>query len=223
MDFNRCFEKHDFNELNNLDIYILNNAVLQFIKLYNNNNNNIIFDVGANAGSFIKVLNHYNLINNIHCFEPHPVLSNKTKEIYPFIKMNNYCLSNMIGTIDINIPMWSVGLSSIINRPIFDKLKNEGQHITKINVKCETLDYYCKQNNIEEIDFIKIDVEGAEKMIFEGSTEMLKNKKIKCGLFEIGETLKDAGTNEKEICELLKGYGYNIDKTVSNNDYFFYK
>ena len=53
MDFNRCFEKHDFNELNNLDIYILNNAVLKFIKLYNNNNN-IIFDVGTNAGSLLK-------------------------------------------------------------------------------------------------------------------------------------------------------------------------
>jgi hypothetical protein len=51
---------------------------------------------------------------------------------------------------------------------------------------------------------------------------MLKNKKIKCGIFEIGETLKDAGTSDKEICEILENYGYTINKNISKNDYIFH-
>ena len=84
------------------------------------------------------------------------------------------------------------------------------------------MDTYCELNNINEIGFIKIDVEGAEKMIFEGAEKMLRNKKIKCGIFEVGQTLTDANTSEKDIVDLLEGYGYKIDKSISINDYLFY-
>ena len=85
-----------------------------------------------------------------------------------------------------------------------------------------TLDHYCDINNINSIDFIKIDVEGAEKMIIEGGNNMFKEKKIKAGLFEIGETLKDAGTSEQEIATILEGFGYNIVKNLSRNDWYFH-
>jgi arginine repressor len=77
-------------------------------------------------------------------------------------------------------------------------------------------------NNISEIGFIKIDVEGGEKTIFEGAKHLLTNKKILCGIFEVGQTLKDAHTSEEEIVQLLQGYGYTINKTISPNDYLFH-
>ena len=78
--FNKCFDKHNFNELNNLDINILYNTILHYKNIYKNNPKTI-FDVGCNAGSLIKVLNHLNIKENIYCFEPHPYLSNYTKNI----------------------------------------------------------------------------------------------------------------------------------------------
>ena len=39
------------------------------------------FDIGCNSGSFVKSLSAFNIKNNVHCFEPHPVLSKKTKEV----------------------------------------------------------------------------------------------------------------------------------------------
>lgn len=59
-------------------------------------------------------------------------------------------------------------------------------------------------------------------MIIEGAENMLKNKKIKAGIFEIGETLKDAGTSEEEIETILKNYCYNIVKNLSRNDWYFH-
>ena len=204
-----------------MDVNILYNSIL-FYKTKFINNPNTIFDVGCNAGSFINVLNHLKITDNIHCFEPHPYLSEYTKITYSFIKMNKICLTDNIGTVDITFPKWSVGLSSIIKRPVFDKLKSEGQEFKTINVNSDTIDNYCKNNNIENIDFIKIDVEGAEKMVLDGANNMLKNNKIKMGIFEIGETLTDAGTSENEICNYLMNYNYIIEKNIVPNNYIFY-
>jgi len=215
---NKCFEKHSFEELNNCDLDILNKALNFYLNKFGNKES-FIFDVGSNSGSFIKALQSFDIKNNIVCFEPHPIISKKTKEVYPYVNMNNYCLGNLDGNIDIYIPQWSVGLSSIINRPVFSQLNQE---IVKLNVNCEKLDTYCELNNIPEIGFIKIDVEGAEKIIFEGAEKLLKNKKINCGIFEVGQTLRDANTNEEEIFILLEGYGYKIDKSISEENYLFY-
>jgi len=219
--FDRCFEAHSFYELNNIDYDLLNYSVNLYKETYKHISPPIFFDVGCNAGSFVKALNDNGYVNNIHCFEPHPKLSDVVKENYPQVIMNKICLTDNIGTIDINIPLWSVGLSSVINRPIFDTLKSRGQEITKLNVKTNTIDNYCIENNIEHIDFIKIDVEGAEKMVLDGANDMLKNNLIKMGLFEVGSTLEDANTNENEICSMLENYGYKINKNIACN-YLFY-
>ena len=220
--FERCFEKHNFNELNNMDFHMLNHAFQIFLNTYKfDDNKPVIFDVGSNCGSFIKVLERYKISENIHCFEPHPKLSDVCIEKYPYIKMNKLCLSNENNHIDIHIPLWSTALSSIIDRPVFDKLKNEGQEIIKINVPSLTIDKYCENNNIDVINFIKIDVEGAEKMVFEGAFQMLGKKAIKGGIFEIGETLNDANTSETEICEILEKFEYKILKNIPGN-YMFY-
>lgn len=215
---NKCFEKHSFNELNNIDVNILYNILSVFKSALTENS--VIFDVGTNAGSFVKVLQHIMPnYSNIHCFEPHPILSKKTKSEYPRIKMNEFCLGNKDGEIDIYIPKWSVGLSSNIRRPVFDDL---GQEIVTLRVKSQTIDSYCKEHKIEQIDFIKIDVEGAEKFVFDGASEMLKSKKIKAGVFEIGQTLKDAGTSTEEVCNLLENYGYTINKMFCRDNYVFH-
>jgi FkbM family methyltransferase len=214
----RCFEKHSFQELNDIDIYILQKILFHFTNFRQSlNTESVFFDVGTNAGSFLKVLDIF-AFSNVHCFEPHPILSAKTKEVYPHIVMNNYCLGSSNGFIDIYIPSMSVGLSSIVRRPVFDRLN---QVITKLNVKCQTLDSYCEEHAIDQIDFIKIDVEGAEKTVFEGAKRLLQEKRIKAGVFEIGETLKDAGTSTDEVCALIESYGYVIEKHFSENDYVF--
>ena len=216
--FEHCFEKHSFGELNDIDIQIFHRAIDFCIRNCNIDQNGHFFDIGSNAGSFVKIAAGYNL-TNMHCFEPHPVISRQTKAIYPHITMNDYCLGNNDGTIDIHIPHHSVGLSSIVDRPVFKVL---GQDIHKLNVKMEKLDTYCERNNISEIEIMKVDVEGAEKMIFEGAEKMLASNKIKSGMFEIGQTLYDANTSEVDIVILLEQYGYKVNKTFDDNNYIFY-
>lgn len=224
--YNKCFEKHSFEELNNIDIQIHHMALKYMFNRFKISKQLIdkqqFFDIGCNSGSFVKSLSAFNIKNNIHCFEPHPVLSKKTKEVYPYIKMNEFCLSNNNNELVLNVPTWSVGLSSVIERPVFTSLHDKGQEINKLTVQCKTVDEYCEKNDIKNIFFMKIDVEGAEKLVLDGASNMLKNKKIIGGLFEVGETLKDANTSESEICNLLESHGYKIVKNLFPSDYIFH-
>jgi FkbM family methyltransferase len=211
--YEKCFTKHSFDYLNGLDA----NKFRTVLSTYHLYGDPVVFDVGCNAGSLIKVLKEFNLDKNVHCFEPHPVLSKKVKEVYPNVIMNEICIGNVDAPVTINIPSLSVGISSIIKRPVFANL---GEEINELQTKCMKLDTYCK--NIPYIDFIKIDVEGAEKMVFEGAHDMLSSKRIRLGMFEIGSTLTDAGTSAKEVCDLIESYGYYLDKNLIGTDIIFY-
>ena len=216
--YSKCFDLHPFHELNNIDIEKLRDIFSRFLKNHEPHENSVFVDVGCNAGSFVKVLQEANINNNIHCFEPHPVLSKKVKEVYPYVIMNEYCISSYNGFINVNIPSLSVGLSSIIKRPVFNTLH---QDMISLETRVQTLDSYCQANKIECIDFIKIDVEGAEKTVLEGAHGLLSSQCIKAGQFEVGNTLVDAGTSTEEVCALIEKYGYKIDK-IYDTDYYFY-
>jgi FkbM family methyltransferase len=71
----------------------------------------------------------------------------------------------------------------------------------KIQVKMLTLDKYLKDSNIGKVDFIKIDVEGAEKKVLRGARKILSR--------DDGPDLLVEVTKERsEIIEELKHYSY---------------
>lgn len=76
----------------------------------------------------------------------------------------------------------------------------------------DTIENYCSERKIKEIDFVKIDTEGHKLEILKGGESLFKKRQIKVIQFEYG--------------------GYNIDSLVlledifnfSNRlDYYFYK
>ena len=217
--FNNFENIYNFNYLNDIDCDVHTKMLNNFFKIYTNKDNLIVFDVGCNGGSFIKIIKNYCHSSDIHCFEPHPRLYEMISNIYSDVNINNFCVSDKDDFCDIFIPSISVGLSSLINRPVFETLNN--QEIIKYKVKCQTIDSYCIEKNISKIDYLKIDVEGAEMMVLNGCKNMLENNKILGGQFEIGQTLIDAGTSESEIIEFLMKYGYNITYNISKNDVLF--
>jgi hypothetical protein len=77
-----------------------------------------------------------------------------------------------------------------------------------------------KENNINEIDYIKIDVEGGDFMVLKGCEKMLETNKIKMGQFEIGIE-NEIGISIDEITSFLEKFGYSIDKSFKS-DYVFY-
>lgn len=54
-----------------------------------------------------------------------------------------------------------------------------------INVSTISLDDFCNQNDLSEIDFLKMDLQGAELEALKGAQKLLKQGKIKCIYSEI--------------------------------------
>jgi len=77
--------------------------------------------------------------------------------------------------------------SSLAERP----LENYGIYVRPDRtekVVMTTIDRYCEKNDISQIDLLKIDVEGAEYQVLLGARSMLQHKRIRCCVFEFGQT-----------------------------------
>ena len=94
-------------------------------------------------------------------------------------------------------------LSSCEEDYVDKKLNNSGSSSLKkgyksvlgetITVKTQRFDSWYKENNIGEIDFCWIDVQGAEKDVFDGMGDDIKH--IKYIWVEYGETGYEDGMN----------------------------
>ena len=56
-------------------------------------------------------------------------------------------------------------------------IKNDDKYIKKRSIKTETIDNYCKVNNIDRIHFLKIDTEGYDLNVLKSAKIKLKKKK----------------------------------------------
>ena len=177
-------------------------------KFYKNKKNLICFDVGCCHGSYAKILKKFS--SRIYCFEPEKKNFNYLKDIFKFekkIKLFNFAISDqnshkILYTPDIirhSTP------NSTLNK---QNIKIKNFNIQK--VRTVTLDTFVKKNNINKLDFIKIDVEGHEYKVVKSSIYTLK----KFSPILLIELIKKNNNNFYKIIKLLnklnfKMYFYN--------------
>lgn len=168
-----------------------------------------VFDVGANIGNWSALALKYNPNLDIHCFEP----SKATYEILTKQEFIGSVFFNQLGlsATQGEIPLYIFGedgaTNSIHQREIFSNVNTQTESIT-----LDTLDNYCQRLQIEQIDLLKIDVEGYELEVLKGAKEMLKQGRIQRIQFEYGGTYLDAHILLKDMFELLTSHSYQLYK-----------
>ena len=156
------------------------------IKQIQDNQKPIIFDCGARDGSSVKRFKKLYPNSEIHCFEPVKTSIKKIQENY---KNDNSIILNNCGVGDANEKKvfneheHNVGISSFreIKKDTawaISRLKNAEKSPKKYEVNIITLDKYCSENNINQINILKIDVQGYETNVLEGAKNLLKFSKI---------------------------------------------
>ena len=160
-------------------------------------NNPIIFDVGGNKGQSIEKYLKMFEKPIIHSFEPikteFDYMCSKFKN-NKNIFLNNFALGDKIEEKEFNVTA-KTGNSSFnkINLGTdWLKLKSkkyntsEEGYVTSVQkVNVIKLDDYCKDKNINVIDLVKIDTQGYEDKVLEGSLNSIKQNKIKAIVTEI--------------------------------------
>jgi FkbM family methyltransferase len=174
----------------------------------------VCIDIGANIGYYTCLLAKMCPLGKIYAFEPSDIdFSLLSLNIYlnnfKNVHLNNLAIGNKNGFNNFNITIDS-GLSSLkdTKRGKVDKVKK---------VKIQTLDSYVLENQIDRVDFIKIDVEGAEMLILKGSRYCLE--KLKPNIIQIEiciKNLKAYKISGFSIINLLKKHNFTPYQLVNN-------
>jgi FkbM family methyltransferase len=159
--------------------------------------NKIVFDIGANIGLASLYLKDF--ADKIYAFEPNPYIFPclvKNTEKYPQIIPINKGIFNRTA----ELPMY--GKENEVPQSF---VKNKA-HTIQTMAKIIRIDEFMEENKIEHIDFLKIDVEGAEYTIFmdEAFSSIASKVDVICG--ESHNT--DDGLMPILIPEILKDYGF---------------
>src|SRR5262249_15432267 len=95
-----------------------------------------------------------------------------------------------------------------------------GKEARQIQVRCSTLDKFCSERGVKQIDVLKIDTEGFDFEVLKGASSMLARKAIKFIYFEFNDITAQSdalGGALAPIDQLIRPYGYRFIATY--NDY----
>jgi len=172
--------------------------------------NDIVIDVGANIGYYTLLFSRLTEnFGKVFGFEPEP---NNFELLRKNVKINNYkniileekAVSKNHGRINLHLAK-----NGIVGHRIYDSDNSSGS----IDVEMISLDnYFSKLNLIEKINFIKIDVEGAELGVFQGMEKILhESKNLKIFSEFNRDIIENGGSNPKEILEILNQHNFMIN------------
>jgi len=191
-----------------------------FIEFNKESKKKIIFDIGANIGEYTQMMNKKSIEMNVdicfYLFEPTKKCFNKISEKFTDnekFTLNNFGVSNINDTAKIYYDKEESGLASLYQRNL-DSYNIKLSHSEEI--KLRRIDEYIKQEELQHIDFVKIDIEGHELKAFDGFGEYLNSDFIDYIQFEYGGANLDSHTSLMEIYDFLTKKGFVIAKVMKN-------
>ena len=139
-----------------------------------------IFEIGANYAQDAEYLRKsFNINeNNVFVFEPHPQIFKEIKKLYNF-NCYEQAVSNEEGRVNFNAidiennEYNNTGISSLKNG-----LTTDNNNFINVEVEMIRMDKFIERNNIKEIDFLKIDVEGVNYEVLEGFGKEIEKCKV---------------------------------------------
>ncbi len=204
---------------------ILQNGILH--------NSSIIFDVGANRGQSIVFYKRMFPSVTIFAFEPSRRVFQKLEKRHA--KTTNCKLFELgLGSFKENRVFYEHVLDETSTfcpptaKSTWQKRKNrillvrQNNSFEEIVVQMSTLDILLAEEKIEQIDLLKIDVEGFEYDVLKGATNSLMNGTVKA--IQIERHMDDMRSdNSVAIHKLLTQTGFNLCATVKHTFGNFYE
>ena len=173
----------------------------------------IVIDLGAHIGYYTLLLAKYVGTNGkVFAFEPEPsnfslLKKNILENNYENVILEQKAVSNSNSKID----FWVGQDSSGANR-IYEPKKTNTQKFKTSTVDCIRLDdYFSNYEFFNKINFIKMDLEGAEYHALLGMLSLLRNNTKISILTEFSpNSLHDAGTSPTKFFDLFLDEGFQI-------------
>lgn len=183
------------------------------MELLRQHNINLLFDIGANKGQFVKTIRELGYNGKIVSFEPLPDAFNILK--VKSINDNNWeiietAVGNFDGKVEINISKNSYSSSILDILPLHVESAPDSIYIDKITVPITKIDsiidrFYFNDQNL----FTKIDTQGFEKSVLDGcenSLDKIKGFQMELSIVPLykGEVLM------QDMVDILRAKGFKL-------------
>lgn len=183
--------------------------------------NPIVLEAGARFGKDTRCMSLLWPQGHIHTFEPVPELFKQLSDAaqkLPNVTCYNVALANIVGSLPFHVSGGQsdacssllAPLSCLQERPLitFD---------TTITVPVTTIDAWGKKNSIDHIDFMWLDLQGAELLALEGADHILKTVRVIMIEINFTERYKQAPL-EQDIHAYLTERGFELDQKAAHHE-----
>jgi FkbM family methyltransferase len=167
-----------------------------------------VLDIGANVGKWSLVAAEMFPQATVYALEIIPATASelRTRMVgQSRIKTFNLGLTDRTGTVTMRYHPSASAHATFTEYPH----SWEGQRIA-----CPVMkgDEFLAREGIQEVDFLKLDVEGAEHLVLRGFEELLRERRVRLVQFEYGRVNILTRFLLKDFYELFAGYGYLLGK-----------
>ena len=148
-----------------------------------------VFDVGANVGQTTRMIKEQFADAEVHAFEPVSTtfqsLERNVRQLSG-VTCHRLALCERVGRATVTAVN-----DSQLNRLVTDAEVPDLAEIERVDT--ETIEHFCTSHEIESIDILKVDAEGADLRVLKGGQAMLRQGRIAFVLVEAGFREDDAG------------------------------
>jgi FkbM family methyltransferase len=177
--------------------------------------NPVVFDVGANDGETVTEFLRTFPKARVVAFEPHTacceILARKFRD-QSTVSIENVALGATHGTSELNLFSGN-RMNSLLR---FDDtpgnvMTNSFTSTGTVEVRVETLDAYCAEHGVEQIDILKTDTQGFDLQVLKGAAKLLAAHRITTVQLEVNFVPMYAGQARfDELHEFLTSFGYRL-------------
>jgi FkbM family methyltransferase len=175
----------------------------------------VIFDVGAHHGETAEAYRRLFPDADIYSFEPFKesfaqlqAVAARLSGVHAF----NFALADRMGGAVLNSNVSSATNSLLATAPEAARVWPglvDGKD--QVRVHATTLDAFCRDTRIDQIDVLKLDVQGAEPLVLKGSEEFLRSGRVRLVYTEILTLPTYIGqTDFLGFLSMMKGYGFDL-------------
>ena len=204
-----------------VDKFLMNDFSKIISEIINNNSKNeiTVFDVGCFQGNFSRNLQkQIKKKTNYFLFDPNPNLIIKDFQYQKLAFSNDKGIKKFylntffpasgssLNTIHVKDKLWNFTRKLVTG--------NFKKQFESFDVRTDTIDNFFEENSVDSIDILKIDTEGSEIQVLEGSKKILNKTNII--LIEVLDERKNFDVKYQRVIEILEK-NYNFHKVCEKS------
>jgi len=186
----------------------------EIIQHFQPHRGDMVVDVGAHIGRYTLIASkRVGLNGRVIAIEANP---DNFQMLNSNVKLNQLTnvtsLNCAVYSQETKIKLYLAGkrMGQTIYDTIMVERANEGRE-KFVEINAHTLDYLLQLQDIDEVNWIKIDVEGAELEVLRGATGIISHSKDISLLIEVHNLSGSNSTLYEPIAQFLKEYNFKID------------